>query len=75
MVDDSISRGISIPDLDRYIGVLTDCKPLSEAEIRILCEKARDIFLNESNVQPVRCPVTVVGDMYVSFIQPSVINL
>jgi serine/threonine-protein phosphatase 2A catalytic subunit len=35
------------------------CKPLSEAEVKALCEKAREIFVEESNVQPVRCPVTV----------------
>lgn len=65
MVDDSVSRGIPITELDRYIGTLSDCKPLTESDIRLVCEKAREIFYNESNVQPVRCPVTVVGDMYV----------
>ena len=38
---------------------LMQCKPLSEAEVKALCEKAREIFSEESNVQPVRCPVTV----------------
>ena len=65
MVDDSINRGIPVHDLDMYIATLTECKPLTESEIRLLCEKAREIFYNESNVQPVKCPVTVVGDMYV----------
>ena len=65
MVDiDSANRNaIPIGDLDRYIATLTECKPLQESEIRSLCEKAREIFYNESNVQPVRCPVTVVGDL------------
>jgi hypothetical protein len=65
MVDDSVNRGIPVSDLDRYIETLSDCKPLTEPEVRLLCEKAREIFFNESNVQPVKCPVTVVGDMYV----------
>ena len=64
MVDDSVTRAIPLNDLDRYISILSECKPLSESEVRHLCEKARDIFYNESNVQPVKCPVTVVGDMY-----------
>ena len=60
----STSIAISTADLDRHIRTLVDCKPLSEQEVRHICEKARDIFYNESNVQPVKCPVTVVGDLY-----------
>lgn len=29
--------------------------------------KARDVLLEESNVQPVRCPVTVCGDVHGQF--------
>lgn len=65
MVDESLNQQIPIGDLDRCIETLSDCKPLSEEEIRSLCERAREIFYHESNVQPVRCPVTVVGDLYV----------
>lgn len=64
MLDAGLTSTISVPDLDRYISTLSDCKPLSEQEVRHLCEKAREVFYNESNVQPVRCPVTVVGDLY-----------
>lgn len=56
---------LQVTDLGGYITKLSNCQPLLEQEVRLLCEKARDIFFNESNVQPVRCPVTVVGDMYV----------
>ena len=66
MVDPGLQNtSVSVNDLDRFIATLMDCKPIQESEIRALCEKAREIFYNESNVQPVRCPVTVVGDMYV----------
>ena len=27
-------------------------------------EKAREVFMEESNVQPVRCPVTICGDVH-----------
>jgi|LauGreDrversion4_2_1035121.scaffolds.fasta_scaffold32366_4 serine/threonine-protein phosphatase 2A catalytic subunit len=66
MVDPAVSasQSVSVNDLERYITTLLDCKPLPEADLRNLCERARDIFFNESNVQPVKCPVTVVGDMY-----------
>lgn len=46
-------------DLDAQIEVLRQCKPLSEDEVKELCAKAQEIFVNESNVQPVKCPVTV----------------
>jgi serine/threonine-protein phosphatase 2A catalytic subunit len=65
MVDESVGRSIPYNDLDRYIATLSECKPITEAEIRLLCEKAREIFYSEVNVQPVKCPVTVVGDLYV----------
>lgn len=35
------------------------CKPLPEADVKALCAKAQEIFVEESNVQPVKCPVTV----------------
>lgn len=46
-------------DIDAQIDQLLQCKPLSEAEVKALCEKAQEIFGEESNVQPVQCPVTV----------------
>ena len=54
-------------DLDRQIEQLWECKPLTEMEVKQLCEKAREIFMEESNVQPVRCPVTVCGDIHGQF--------
>lgn len=56
---------MSTPDLDKYkdldlqIETLLQCKPLSETEVKDLCAKAQEIFVEESNVQPVKCPVTV----------------
>lgn len=42
-------------------------KPIPEHEVKALCEKARDILAKESNVQPVKCPVTVCGDIHGQF--------
>jgi hypothetical protein len=49
-------------DLDRAIEQLLQCKPLSELEVKELCVKAQNVFVNENNVQPVAAPVTVRGE-------------
>lgn len=54
-------------DLDRQIEHLMQCKPLAEAEVKTLCEQARAILVEEWNVQPVKCPVTVCGDIHGQF--------
>jgi hypothetical protein len=46
-------------ELDAQIEALLLCKPLPEAEVKALCAKAQEIFVDESNVQPVKCPVPV----------------
>ena len=57
-VNDKISHeGVTL-DLDKAIERLMECKPLTEREIKVLCEKAIEVFQNESNVQPVQSPVT-----------------
>ena len=53
--------------LDGWIERLMQCKHLSEAEVQELCNKAREILSREVNVQPVRCPVTVCGDIHGQF--------
>ena len=54
-------------DLDQWIEQLMECKQLTEPQVRQLCEKARDILSRESNVQDVKCPVTVCGDVHGQF--------
>ncbi|KAM3227442.1 hypothetical protein ACQJBY_059305 [Aegilops geniculata] len=54
-------------DLDRQIAHLRECKHLPEAEVKGLCEQAKAILMEEWNVQPVRCPVTVCGDIHGQF--------
>ena len=46
-------------DLDRQIEQLKNCQYIKEQEVKALCDKARDILLQESNVQPISTPVTV----------------
>lgn len=39
-----------------------DCQ--GENEVKQLCDLAKEILHAESNVQPVRCPVTISGDIH-----------
>lgn len=54
-------------DLDRWIEQLKRCEPLKESEVKILCEKAIEILVEESNVQRVDAPVTICGDIHGQF--------
>ena len=38
---------------------LKNCEYLKESEVKALCDKAREILVDESNVQRVDAPVTV----------------
>ena len=46
-------------DLDRQIEQLRRCEYIKEAEVKLLCAKAREILVEESNVERVDSPVTV----------------
>ncbi|KAG6436486.1 hypothetical protein SASPL_101386 [Salvia splendens] len=54
-------------NLDEQIAQLVQCKHLSEPEVRVLCGKAKEILMQESNVQPVKSPVTICGDIHGQF--------
>ena len=51
-------------DLEGWLNKLSSGTPLSEPEVKHLCEKAREVLMDESNVQPVAAPVTVCGDIH-----------
>eukprot|EP00913_Durusdinium_trenchii_P000599 g553.t1 len=54
-------------DIDKCIARLMECKFLSENEVKQLCDLAKEILHEESNVHPVRCPVTISGDIHGQF--------
>ena len=58
---------MSSGDIDRWLETVKSGTILPERELRILCEKVKEILIEESNVQPVRAPVTICGDIHGQF--------
>ena len=54
-------------ELDGWVEQLMECQQLTESQVRQLCDKAKEILSKESNVQDVKCPVTVCGDVHGQF--------
>jgi serine/threonine-protein phosphatase 4 catalytic subunit len=52
---------------DLQIEQLLRCEIIKENEVRELCNKAREILIEESNVQRVEAPVTICGDIHGQF--------
>ena len=52
---------------DKWIETVKQCKCLSEHDLKILCDKVRELLCEESNVQPVSAPVIVCGDIHGQF--------
>jgi hypothetical protein len=53
--------------VDSWLAQLYECKPLSERDLRQLCNKIKELLIEESNVQPVSAPVTICGDIHGQF--------
>jgi serine/threonine-protein phosphatase 2A catalytic subunit len=56
-----------VSELDAQIEELIKCRPLPEVGVKQLCEKAKEILTEEANVQPVRAPVIICGDIHGQF--------
>ena len=54
-------------DLDKCISDLKTGKILTEQQMRQLCEKIKELLIEESNIQPVSSPVTICGDIHGQF--------
>jgi serine/threonine-protein phosphatase 6 catalytic subunit len=54
-------------DVDGWLDTVKRGEILNERDLRILCEKVKEILIEESNVQPVSAPVTVCGDIHGQF--------
>jgi hypothetical protein len=49
---------------DVWLEEILKCQYLPENDMKILCEKVKELLMEESNIQPVQSPVTVCGGMY-----------
>jgi serine/threonine-protein phosphatase 4 catalytic subunit len=63
----TFTRGSTVSDLDAQIEKLMRCEILSENEVKVLCSKAKEILIQEGNVQAIDTPVTVCGDVHGQF--------
>ena len=52
---------------DKWIETVKQCKCLSEHDLKLLCDKVKELLSEESNVQPVSAPVIVCGDIHGQF--------
>lgn len=51
-------------DIDAWLEKVKGGGILPERDLRLLCEKIKELLIEESNVQPVRAPVTICGDIH-----------
>ena len=61
-IEQNDSKGNS--NLDKQIEQLMRCEYLKENEVKELCDKAKEILFEESNVMIVEAPVTVSYFIY-----------
>lgn len=55
-VDDVLER---VRSIHSNYAKIKDCGRLTEAEIQMACEKAKELFLKESNILQMQAPITV----------------
>ena len=55
-------------DVNGWIDQLKKCEFIKESEVKALCTKAKEILIEESNVQNVESPVTVSKDLLTYFL-------
>ncbi|ORX61993.1 type 2A-related serine-threonine phosphatase [Hesseltinella vesiculosa] len=54
-------------DIDACIESIKNCRYLPENDMRLLCNKLKEILTEESTVVPVHSPVTLCGDIHGQF--------
>ena len=50
--------------VDKWLETLKQGNCIPENDVKSLCDKVKEIFIEESNVQPVTAPVIVCGDIH-----------
>jgi hypothetical protein len=54
-------------DLDQWIETLKNGQCITESELKSLCDKVKEILLEEPNLQYVQTPITICGDIHGQF--------
>ncbi|KAK4163015.1 Metallo-dependent phosphatase-like protein [Cladorrhinum sp. PSN259] len=54
-------------DIDEWLEEAKQCHYLPEAVMKQLCERVKEVLMEESNIQPVVTPVTICGDIHGQF--------
>ena len=54
-------------EIDKYLEQLMKGESIKEAEVKTLCNKAKDILKNEENVVRINSTVTICGDIHGQF--------
>merc|ERR1711976_90681 len=62
-----LAKKSKMSDLDKQIAKLRNCEIISEEEVKQLCQKAKEILIEESNIQRVDAPVIICGDIHGQF--------
>lgn len=57
----------SSSDLDQQIAQLKDSKLITEAQVTDLCNRCRELFIEEGSIETVYAPVTLCGDIHGQF--------
>jgi hypothetical protein len=57
----------AVSSIERCIEELKNGRYLPAHTCKLICERLSDMLLKESNVRPIRSPVTVVGDVHGQF--------
>jgi len=58
---------VTVGDMDGWLAKVKKCEHLKESELKQLCDRVKEIMMEESNVQPVNAPVIVCGDIHGQF--------
>ena len=51
-------------DIDKWLESLRHEECLCERDLHILCERVKEILIEEPNVQHIQTPITICGDIH-----------
>lgn len=54
-------------DIDEYIRTVKQAKIITEAKVKQICKQVIGILAEESNIQYIKTPVTIAGDIHGQF--------